>query len=170
MTQTADYPAGVVASGARGCTLTCAHRQIGLRQGASREIVVHADQPDLYASADQRFEAAGRAGRRHYAPSPSPGPITYREWEQPDATQSADSAPRRVVSGRAGVACKSSSYGRPRHLRTIGPGEGRSGLLSTPGRFDAAQPVGVGDLDLSPRGWKPRDAHLGRASGSAPVS
>jgi hypothetical protein len=103
MTQTADYPAGVVASGARGCTLTCAHRQIGLRQGASREIVVHADQPDLYASADQRFEAAGRAGRRHYAPSPSPGPITYREWEQPGATQSADSAPRRVVSGRAGL-------------------------------------------------------------------
>ena len=53
MTQTAGYPAGIVASGVRGCTLTCAHRQIGLRQGASREIVVHADQPDLYASADQ---------------------------------------------------------------------------------------------------------------------
>jgi hypothetical protein len=34
-------------------------------------------------------------------------------------------------------------------------------LLSTSGRFGAAQPVGVGDLDLSSRGWKPQDAHLG---------
>jgi hypothetical protein len=34
-------------------------------------------------------------------------------------------------------------------------------LLSTSGRFGAAQPVGVGDLGLSSRGWKPQDAHLG---------
>jgi hypothetical protein len=43
-------------------------------------------------------------------------------------------------------------------------------LLSTSGRFGAAQPVGVGDLGLSSRGWKPQDAHLGRANGPAPVS
>ena len=56
-----------------------------------------------------------------------------------------------------------------RHLRTIGPGEGRSGLLSTSGRFGAAQRVGVG-IWTSARGVEPRDAHLGRAGGSAPVS
>ena len=41
---------------------------------------------------------------------------------------------------------------------------------SASGLFSAVQPVGVGDLDLSSRGVAPRDAHLGRAGGSAPVS
>jgi hypothetical protein len=54
--------------------------------------------------------------------------------------------------------------------RRTGPGEGRSGLLSASGRFGAAQRVGVGDLDLSSRGWKTRDAHLGASQRSAPVS
>ena len=84
--------------------------------------------------------------------------------------RNADSAPRRVAPGRTGVACRSSSYGRPRHLRTIGPGEGRSGLLSTSGRFGAAVPVGVGDLDLSSRGWKPGMLTSERGNGSAPAS
>jgi hypothetical protein len=42
--------------------------------------------------------------------------------------------------------------------------------LSTPDRFGAVKAVGVGDLDLSPQGWKTRDAHLGRADESAPAS
>jgi hypothetical protein len=43
-------------------------------------------------------------------------------------------------------------------------------LLSTSGRFGAAQPVGVGDLDLSWRVGSPRMPTWGRANGSAPVS
>ena len=37
---------------------------------------------------------------------------------------------------------------------TIGPGEGRSELLPAD-RFVAVKAVGAGELDLSPRGWKP---------------
>jgi hypothetical protein len=43
-------------------------------------------------------------------------------------------------------------------------------LLSTSGRFGAAQPVGVGDLDLSCGGGSSKMLTWGRANGSAPVS
>src|SRR5580704_9360105 len=52
-----------------------------------------------------------------------------------------------------------------RHLRTIGPGEGGSGLLSTSARFGGAQPVGVGDLDPSSRGGSPGMLTWGEPAG-----
>ena len=48
--------------------------------------------------------------------------------------------------------------GPPARRRPSNPALRSSG---NSGRFGAAQPVRVGDLDLSPRGWKPLDAHLG---------
>ena len=45
-----------------------------------------------------------------------------------------------------------------------------TGLLSTSGRFGAAQPVGVGDLNPGPRGGSPGMLTWGRADESAPAS
>jgi hypothetical protein len=51
------------------------------------------------------------------------------------------------------------------HLRMIGPGEGRSGLLSTHGRFGAVQPVGWGIWTLVRGGGSPGMLTWGKPAG-----
>jgi hypothetical protein len=74
-----------------------------------------------------------------------PAPVTEHDpILSPACRQIAHSAPRRVASGRAGIACKSSSYGRPRHPRRLARAEGRSGLPSAPDRWVRCRWLGSG--------------------------